>query len=131
MKYVTCRKIARGMRSMQTPWMSLGQASGSLRYFKRYRMEVDLDRLPRLELPVGYDWIPWNDSLLETHSQTLFGCFHGEIDSQVFPSLSSASGCYCLMSEIRRKRGFLSGATWMVACGNSCCGTVQGVRAQR
>jgi ribosomal protein S18 acetylase RimI-like enzyme len=113
---------------MQTPWMPLSGEPATLRYFKRYRMEVDLDRLPAPALPPGFEWVPWQDSLLEAHSQTLFGCFDRELDSQVFPSLGSASGCYCLMSEIRRKPGFLPGATWIVANGTGGCGTVQGVR---
>jgi ribosomal protein S18 acetylase RimI-like enzyme len=108
--------------------MSLTVEPASLRYFKRYRMEIDLNRLPPPQLPAGFEWIPWNDSLLEAHSQALFGSFDRELDAQVFPSLGSASGCYCLMSEIRRKQGFLPGATWIVANGNGGCGTVQGVR---
>jgi ribosomal protein S18 acetylase RimI-like enzyme len=91
-------------------------------------MEVDLDRLPRPNLPLGFEWIAWHDSLVEAHSQALFGSFDQELDTKVFPSLSSASGCYLLMSEIRRKPGFLPGATWMVANGSGACGTVQGVR---
>ncbi len=113
---------------MQTPWISLTVEPGSLRYFKRYRMEIDLDRLRRPELPQGFEWIAWNDSLLEAHSRVLFGSFDRELDAGVFPSLGSESGCYCLMSEIRRKQGFLPGATWIVANGNGGCGTVQGIR---
>jgi hypothetical protein len=113
---------------MPTPWISLAVEPGSLRYFKRYRMEIDLDRLPGPQLPPGFEWIAWNDSLLEAHSRALFGSFDRELDANVFPSLGSASGCYCLMSEIRRKQGFLPGATWIVANGNGACGTVQGIR---
>jgi hypothetical protein len=113
---------------MQTPWTSLGLDPGALRYFKRYRMEIDLDRLPSPKLPLGFEWIAWHDSLVEAHSQALFGSFDQELDTKVFPSLSSASGCYLLMSEIRRKPGFLPQATWMAANGNGACGTVQGVR---
>src|SRR5205807_9645747 len=79
-------------------------------------------------LPAGFAWIAWDDALVEAHAQTLFASFDRELDTKVFPSLSSASGCFCLMSEIRRKPGFLPAATWIVANGNGTCGTIQGVR---
>jgi ribosomal protein S18 acetylase RimI-like enzyme len=113
---------------METPLITIAVEPGSLRYFKRYRMEVDLARLPRPELPPGYEWIAWHDALLEAHSRALFASFERELDSSVFPSLGSASGCYCLMSEIRRKQGFLPAATWIVANGSGACGTVQGIK---
>src|SRR5947209_14151659 len=99
---------------MQTPWTPLGVETASLHYFKRYRMEMELNRLPRPSLPAGFAWIAWDDALVEAHAQTLFASFDRELDTKVFPSLSSASGCFCLMSEIRRKPGFLPAATWMV-----------------
>jgi ribosomal protein S18 acetylase RimI-like enzyme len=98
-------------------------------YFKRFRMEVDLYNPPPLPaLPAGYEWVPWHDSLVETHAEALFGSFHDEIDSAVFPSLGDARGCFYLMSEIRRKPGFLADATWLVRSPDGYCGTVQGVR---
>ena len=33
---------------MQTPWTPLGVETASLHYFKRYRMEMELNRLPEL-----------------------------------------------------------------------------------
>ncbi len=101
-----------------------------VRYFKRYRMELDLRQpLPPVPpLPDGYFWLPWDDSLLAGHARAKFASFHAEIDSQVFPSLGSESGCAQLMRAIRLKPGFLPGATWLLACGADYCGTVQGVR---
>ena len=98
-------------------------------YYKRYRMERGLyDPPPRPELPAGYRFIPWEDALLESHAEVLFYSFLDEIDAGVFPSLGSRLGCSHLMSEIRRKPGFLPEATWLLAGPEGYCGTVQAVR---
>src|SRR5205823_5683487 len=62
------------------------------------------------------------------HAEVKFHCFEGEIDAAVFASLSNRLGCHQLMREIRQKLGFLPGATWIVACAEGACGTVQGVQ---
>jgi ribosomal protein S18 acetylase RimI-like enzyme len=100
----------------------------SATYFKRFRMEIDLDGLPAPELPPGYSWVPWSPLLLEQHAEVLYRCFHDEIDSAVFASLGDRMGCHCLMSEICRKVGFAPEATWLLAGAAGYCGTVQGVR---
>jgi GNAT superfamily N-acetyltransferase len=101
----------------------------SIAYFKRFKMEIDLyDAPPAPDLPPGYSWVPWEDSLLEPHADVKFYSFQEEIDACVFPSLGSRDGCYYLMREICRKNGFLAEATWLVACPAGYCGTVQGVR---
>lgn len=97
-------------------------------YFKRFKMEIELaEAAPPPELPPGYFWAPWDDSLLETHAETKFLCFQDEIDATVFPSLSTREGCKALMGEIRRKSGFLPRATWLIGCADGYCATVQGV----
>jgi ribosomal protein S18 acetylase RimI-like enzyme len=111
-----------------SPWLSYDNGTDRLSYFKRFRMEVELDRLPDpVRLP-GYTWEPFRPALLDLHADALFHSFEGEVDAAVFPSLASASGCYCLMSEIVRRTGFLPEATWLLRCGDEPCGTVQGVR---
>src|SRR5260370_15541185 len=79
-------------------------------------------------LPQGYYWMASEDSLLELPAEVKFRSFYEEIDAMVFPSLANRQGCYCLMSEIRRKSGFVPEATWLVACAAGYCGTVQGIR---
>lgn len=112
--------------------MSWCSFSPNLSYFKRYRMEVELPTaLPPAELPAGYAWAPWQDTLLDEHSETLFQCFQKEIDSVVFPSLGSRHGCRVLMGEICGKSGFLPEATWLVQGPLGYCGTVQGVRERK
>ena len=112
-------------------------------YCKRFRMDVDLPRsyVPLASLPVGYQLVPWNEALLDVHARTKYQAFCQEIDAQVFPCLGELSGCRRLMREIRRKPGFLPGATWLIArqidrykgfnetsfAPLEWCGTIQGV----
>jgi ribosomal protein S18 acetylase RimI-like enzyme len=103
-------------------------SGGSVCYFKRYKMELDLHDLPAGYLPPGFACLPWSAELLEAHAQVLYGSFNQEIDANVFPSLSTPDGCRMLMTEISRKWGFLPGATWLLIGAAGPCGTVQGVR---
>jgi len=106
-----------------------------LTYFKRFRMEIDLqDRLfAPPPAPAGYRLLAWDDSLLDAHAEAKFQSFRGEIDSNVFPCLGDWLGCQRLMHEIRSKQGFLPQATWLIARESNLrqheyCGTVQGIR---
>src|SRR5262245_38655829 len=104
-------------------------APPNVSYFKRFKMEIDLiDAPPVPALPAGYSWVSWDDGLVEAHADTLSRSFDEEIDAAVFASLSTRQGCSYLMSEIRSKPGFLPGATWLLACADVYCGTVQGIR---
>ena len=97
-------------------------------YYKRFRMEVDLDgSLPPPVLPESFTWVAWDELLLDSHAEVKYRSFHEEIDSLVFPCLGERSGCQRLMREIRRKPGFLPMATWLIASPEGFCGTVQGV----
>jgi len=101
----------------------------TLSYFKRFKMEIDLYEPPAVPvLPAGFYWVPWDTFALDLHADVLFGCFTDEIDATVFPSLGTRTGCGQLMTEICRKQGFLPAATWLLACAEGYCGTVQGVR---
>ncbi|MFZ5829574.1 MAG: GNAT family N-acetyltransferase [Planctomycetota bacterium] len=107
-----------------------------LTYFKRYRMEVDLDGrvFDPKPLPAGYRLLGWDETLIEGFALAKFLSFRQEVDAHVFPCLGELSGCRRLMAEIARKPGFLPQATWLlsyVAPGSKrldYCGTVQGVR---
>ena len=67
---------------------------------------------------------------MEQHAEVKYRSFIGEVDAYVFPCLGDRFGCRRLMSEIRRKPGFLPGATWLIACTDGYVGTVQGVADQ-
>lgn len=101
----------------------------SISYFKRFKMELDLFDPPPLPcLPDGYQLLPWHDSLLDSHAEVLFACFHEEIDAAVFPSLGDQRGCQYLMNEMRRRPEFLPEATWLLVSPSGYCGTIQGLR---
>jgi ribosomal protein S18 acetylase RimI-like enzyme len=99
-------------------------------YYKRFRMEIDLevDLMPCVEpLPSAYAWVGWDEALIERHAEVKFLAFHDEIDAHVFPCLADRPGCQRLMREIRRKPGFLPGATWLIRGPVGYVGTIQGV----
>jgi ribosomal protein S18 acetylase RimI-like enzyme len=100
----------------------------TIRYFKRYRMEIELPGPPPPALPPGYALRPWDDTLLDAHAAVKFACFIEEIDAVVFPSLGDRQGCLHLMQAIRRKAGFHAPATWLLEGPFGPCGTVQGLR---
>ncbi|MEI7685994.1 MAG: GNAT family N-acetyltransferase [Planctomycetota bacterium] len=100
-----------------------------VRYFKRFRMEIDLVA-PLPEMPAlgdDFAWIPWDDAQLEAHAQVKQLCFLDEIDGVVFPNLVCRDGCLRLMREIRHKWGFCREATWLLAHQGEFIGTIQGV----
>jgi ribosomal protein S18 acetylase RimI-like enzyme len=97
-------------------------------YYKRFRMEIDLDgAITGGSLPRRYLWVPWDEALVAQHAEVKYQSFLGEVDAYIFPCLGDQSGCRRLMCEIRRKPGFLPGATWLVACDQGYVGAVQGV----
>lgn len=100
----------------------------AITYYKRFRMEIDLDEsLPPPELAPPFSWVPWDDSLIDRHAEVKYLSFCNEIDAYVFPCLGDRHGCQRLMREIRRKPGFLALATWLILGPNGYVGTVQGV----
>ncbi len=107
------------------------QTAATVSYFKRHKMELDLNDVPQPGLPGGFSFVPWDYSLLDVHASVLFDCFFQEVDAIVFPSLGDRNGCNCLMTEICRKGGFLPASTWLLIDDCGPCGTVQGVRERR
>ncbi len=105
-------------------------------YFKRYRMSYDVRRClpspPRL--PRGYRFTAWRPDLVDAHAEVKHRSFRWEIDAEVFACFTELDGCYRLMQEISRRRGFLPEATWLVeyldpSTGESeYCGTIQGIQ---
>ncbi|MFO0958036.1 MAG: N-acetyltransferase [Isosphaeraceae bacterium] len=100
----------------------------AITYYKRFRMEIDLDAVsPMPALPRPFYWVGWEEILLETHADVKYHCFRETIDAHVFPCLSDRPGCLRLMREIRRKPGFLAGATWLIGHPEGYLATIQGV----
>ena len=103
-------------------------------YYKRFRMEIDLNRVQLREepLPEGYEWVAWEPTLLERHAVAKFESFHQEIDTEVFPTLGNLASCRNLMSEIVQRATFVPDATWLIMCRlnerlTEDCGTIQGL----
>lgn len=104
-------------------------------YFKRFRMELDLDQVALVEpqLPPRYEWQAWDPTLLDRHAVVKFSSFRSEIDANVFPCLGEAAGCRRLMQEISRRENFLPRSTWLISRGlpdgsiTEDCGTIQGI----
>jgi len=100
----------------------------AITYYKRFRMEVDLDgSLPPPGLPAPFRWITWDEELIDIHAEVKYLSFRDEIDALVFPCLGERAGCQRLMREIRRKPGFLPSASWLIAGRGGFVGTIQGV----
>ena len=104
-------------------------------YFKRYRMEISLRRLPATpSIPSGYQLVPWGEHLTDAHADVKYRSFCDEIDSTLFPCLGEPNGCRRLMNDISQKEGFVPSATWLAVqpIGETLdlCGTVQGIRDQ-
>jgi ribosomal protein S18 acetylase RimI-like enzyme len=99
-----------------------------VRYFKRYRMEIDLNELPPVELPAAYTFTGWHPGLLDSHAEALYASFFQGVDTLVFPSLSNRIGCQSLMTEITRRPGFEPWATWLLKHEDCPIGTIQGIR---
>jgi ribosomal protein S18 acetylase RimI-like enzyme len=98
-------------------------------YFKRYKMEADLDRLPpTAPTPPDFRLLPWDDALLADHADVLYASFQREMDARVFPSLGDRAGCVSLMTAITRRFGFIPEATWLLVGPAGPCGSVQGLR---
>lgn len=104
-------------------------------YFKRFRMEYDLDEplFKQPELPRSYRLTSWEPGLLAAHAEVKYRCFRSELDANVFPSLGDRDGCRRLMSEITGRSGFVPQATWLLEFWPQegqrpeLCGTIQGV----
>lgn len=108
-------------------------------YYKRFGMEFDFRKVtvPEPRVPEGYDLIPWHPTLRDVHARVKYECFRGEMDSEVFESLSALTGCNRLMTDIASHEGFVPQATWLARFVGSdfqspqVCGTIQGLRRSR
>jgi len=109
-----------------------------LTYFKRYRMELDLEdfTVPRDELPAGYELLPWSDGLLRQHAIAKYDSFQWELDANVFPCLGQRDGCIRLMRDISGRESFVAKSTWLLRYREpgsrkpTPVGTVQGVQVE-
>lgn len=110
----------------------------TVRYLKRYHMEIDLRnvRLAPAVLPEGYIWEEWSPRLIGQHAAVNLAAFQGSPDSELFPRLSTLGGCRDLMRDIAFHDSFVTEAAWLIRfAGNafmhdSSCGAIQGLSGQ-
>jgi hypothetical protein len=105
-----------------------------LTYFKRFRMELDLDRAPTLSVPLPSDYhlVEWDEYLIRDHAAAKYNSFRTEMDANVFPCLGRRDGCLKLMREIVNRSNFVPEATWLLRYmpagrRSEPVGTVQGI----
>ncbi len=106
-------------------------------YFKRYKMEFELDHLSDFDLTLPEDirMIPWQEDLLRNHARVKHESFRNELDAILFPCLGQADGCLKLMNDIRKRGNFIPEATYLAAKVSaqtgalSPIGTIQGLRS--
>ena len=74
----------------------------SVKYYKRYRMEFNLlrSRIPSVPKPRDFEFLAWDEDLLESHADVKCRSFSDELDSVVFPCLGDPVGCLQLLSLI-------------------------------
>lgn len=106
-------------------------------YFKRYRMQFDLDEIaiPRPEIRSSIDYLDWDDRLVAQHGLAKWESFRKEMDANVFPCLGEKEGCKQLMRDISRRENFVPEATWLAVHHEEgsrygrAVGTIQGLRS--
>lgn len=112
----------------------------TVRYYKRFQMEVDLRRWRRPTVAVrpGYRFLSWSPDLVDEHAEVKFQSFRDELDAVVFPCLGELDGCQRLMHEISEREGFVPEATWLAMFTPpgtrrrpEPCGTIQAIRVPR
>ncbi len=107
----------------------------SLKYFKRYRMEIDLhDPVRPPALPRGYRLVPWTTKSVDGHAEATFASFQGEVDASLFDCLADRVSAERLMRAVFSRVGFLPAATWLAVYEGvphkpEVCGAIQGVRS--
>ncbi|MDR1960318.1 MAG: GNAT family N-acetyltransferase [Planctomycetaceae bacterium] len=105
------------------------------RYVKRYQMVIDLRKklLPTVQLPPGFDFLPWHKNLLERHAKVKYLSFCREMDARIFPTFRQYSSCLRLMTSISARNGFLPETTFLIVRGEigteiKDCATIQGIQ---
>ena len=112
----------------------------SYRYYKRFRMELDLRRWvapATVSSGIHYRLHPWSPRLLAAHGEVKYQSFRDELDAVIFPCLGQLNSCVRLVREISDRQGFVPEATWLaeyVGAGpkrTEFCGTIQAIRISR
>jgi len=92
----------------------------SIRYVKRLQMIFDFRQtaVPPIELPDGFQLVPWDASLLRTHAEVKYHGFRHDSDGDVFPTFKQFDRCLGLMESIVCSDSFVPEATLLVSHGS-------------
>lgn len=97
-----------------------------LTHFKRYRMEASSRRLLNFAaIPEGFFFVPWDEDLIDEHADVHYRAFSEEMDAQLFPSFRDLLGCKYLLRDLCGRPEFFAPATWLIACGDGFCASIQ------
>ena len=77
-------------------------------YYKRYRMEADLSRLPPVPIPpMGYGYLGWRNTLIGFHADVKYRSFRWEVERATLSlPRPEIEGCTKLMEEITQRPEF-------------------------
>ena len=84
--------------------------------FTRYRMRIALDswKCPLIQLPIGFEMVPWSTNLIQKHSEAIYRSFKDSIDAKYFVTFTQQSRCEDFMRYLVHNSGFLPSATWLL-----------------
>jgi len=106
-----------------------------VRYIKRLQMIFDFRRtaIPPIELPEGFQFVPWHPSLLRVHAEVKHHGFRNDSDGNIFPTFKEFGRCLRLMESIAESDSFVAEATLLIAHGtativNEYVANIQGMR---
>ena len=84
--------------------------------FTRYKMRISLDswKCPLIQLPAGFEMVPWSTNLIQKHSEAIYRSFKDSIDAKYFVTFTQQSRCEDFMRYLVHNSGFLPSATWLL-----------------
>lgn len=90
--------------------------SVEIRYVKRILMAFDftLQPIEVPELPHGFFWTPWRDTLVKIHAKLVHTAFSKDLDGRIFPTFRQYSACEHLVHATVSARSFVPEATWLI-----------------
>ena len=70
------------------------------------------------QLPPGFWFIEWSDSLIEPHADILHRSFRNDFDGTVFTTFQEYDNCFRLIEILAQHPNFLPDVTFLVAYGD-------------
>ena len=71
--------------------------------------------IPSVELPAGFQFVPWDASLLRAHAEVKYHGFRNDSDADVFPTFKQFDRCLRLMESIVCSDSFVPEATLLLS----------------